>query len=68
MVLAVYYCHGEDIVHRDIKLENFLADTNEDGEIILKLTDFSLACKFEQENPPTAKCGSILSVAPEMLS
>ena len=47
MVLAVDYCHQENIVHRDIKLENFLADTNEDGEIILKLTDFGLACKFE---------------------
>ena len=33
----------------------------------MKLSDFGLATKYEAYNPPTIKCGSILSVAPEML-
>ena len=68
MLLSIDHCHQRNIVHRDVKLENFLVDTNADGNIIIKLSDFGLACKFEKEKPPTTKCGSILSVAPEMLT
>lgn len=68
MLKAIEYCHQNDIVHRDVKMENFLLDSNEDGEIVVKLSDFGLACQFKQELPPTMKCGSILSVAPEMLA
>jgi calcium-dependent protein kinase len=67
MLRSIDHCHRQNIVHRDVKLENFLADTDEAGNIVIKLTDFGLACTFEWEKPPTVKCGSILSVAPEML-
>lgn len=68
MLEAMRYCHDENkIVHRDVKLENFLVDLDEDQNIIVKLSDFGLACKYDAEEPPTTKCGSILSVAPEML-
>ena len=42
-------------------------DTTEDGQILIKLADFGLACEFDEEQPLTTKCGSLLSVAPEML-
>lgn len=67
MLLALRFCHQNHIVHRDIKLENFLVDLDQDQNILVKLSDFGLACKFDKEDPPTTKCGSILSVAPEML-
>jgi len=67
MLKSVEYCHELNIVHRDIKLENFLVDSTKDGKILVKLSDFGLACKFEADRPPTTKCGSVLSVAPEML-
>lgn len=74
MVKAVAHCHSHDIIHRDVKLENFLIDVPDDSnienekEFVVKLTDFGLATKFDQENPPTQKCGSVITVAPEMLS
>lgn len=67
MLKAIEHCHKENIVHRDIKLENFLVDSDETGKVKIKLSDFGLACKFDKDEPPTTKCGSILSVAPEML-
>ena len=67
MLESIQHCHENKIVHRDVKLENFLVDLDEEQNIIVKLSDFGLACKYDPEEPPTTKCGSILSVAPEML-
>ena len=53
MLKSVKYCHEHDIVHRDIKLENFLMDCNPDGKLIVKLTDFGLACHYVASKPPT---------------
>jgi serine/threonine protein kinase len=41
MVCGVQNCHGKMLVHRDIKLENFLV--NQQDQIIL--ADFGWACK-----------------------
>ena len=67
MLKSVEYCHQHSIVHRDIKLENFLVVGTLEGKLQVKLSDFGLATKYEADKPPTTKCGSILSVAPEML-
>lgn len=67
MLQSMQHCHENNIVHRDVKLENFLVDLDEDQNILVKLSDFGLACKYDTEEPPTTKCGSILSVAPEIL-
>lgn len=68
MVESVAYCHKQNLIHRDIKLENFLIDATENGEPIVKLTDFGLACKYDPNDPPSQKCGSLSSVAPEVIS
>ena len=68
MLEAIKYCHDNNIVHRDIKLENFLVDLDEKEQVQIKLSDFGLAFKYDADEPPTTKCGSILSVAPEMLT
>jgi len=40
MIESVSYLHELDILHRDIKLDNFLISKDEKGEILVKLTDF----------------------------
>ena len=68
MLLSVHHCHQKNILHRDIKLENFLIDTSDNDELIVKLADFGLACKLEPDKPQTQKCGSLATAAPEMLA
>ena len=47
MIEAVHYCHQIKIVHRDIKLENFLIDLDQETNTIqIKLTDFGLSKKI----------------------
>ena len=48
MVQAVAYCHSQGIIHRDLKLENFLVDFKDErsNEIVVKLADFGLSEKI----------------------
>ena len=46
MVKSIDFCHKKNVIHRDVKLENFLATTNEHEDIIVKLSDFGLACEY----------------------
>lgn len=66
---AVRYCHSHDIVHRDLKLENFLFETKE-RDSDLKLIDFGLSQYFRPTAPGemlTKSCGTPYYVSPEVL-
>jgi calcium-dependent protein kinase len=66
MLLAINYLHQHNIVHRDIKLENFLyEDQSEDSK--LKLIDFGFSRVWHPHERLQASCGSIQYVAPEVL-
>merc|ERR1719240_817545 len=67
MTKAIQYCHNNDLIHRDVKLENFLLDYTDDGKLVIRLADFGLVCQYRSNEPPTLKCGSLCSIAPEML-
>jgi len=66
MLLVLAYLHGRGIVHRDVKLENFLFD--EPNGDHLKLVDFGLSAFYRAGDAQLqSKCGTIDYVAPEVL-
>lgn len=67
MVQSVVACHQSNVVHRDIKLENFLVDIDENDQVIVKLTDFGIACIYDSNDPPTRQCGTLPGIAPEII-
>lgn len=66
MLGAIRYCHENNIVHRDLKLENFLLDTD-DSNSSLKLIDFGLSAYFEKSKLLQKAVGTPYYVAPEVL-
>ncbi|CDK28817.1 unnamed protein product [Kuraishia capsulata CBS 1993] len=61
---ALDYCHSNNIVHRDLKIENIMINKN--GEI--KLIDFGLSNMFDRLKLLKTYCGSLYFAAPELLS
>lgn len=67
MFSAVNYLHENGIVHRDLKLENFLfEDHNSNSPLIL--IDFGLSRHFNKQERLTQKVGSCYYTAPEVLN
>ena len=67
MIMAVNHLHNLNIVHRDLKTENFLFDST-CATKELKLVDFGLSNKFgSQFEQMHSKVGTIYYVAPEVL-
>lgn len=64
---AVRYLHDNDIIHRDIKLDNILFN-RDDKDLRIVLTDFGLSVNRSKSDPLlTVACGSPYYIAPEML-
>lgn len=63
LLSAVSYCHENGIVHRDLKIENVLIDTNGD----VKLVDFGLSNFYDPSEKLKTFCGSLYFAAPELL-
>jgi len=64
MLLGVQACHQADIVHRDIKPQNFLLGA--DGSTV-KLCDFGLAVKMPRRGKLGGMAGTLPFSSPEML-
>lgn len=58
--------HEQQIIHRDIKLENILINSFKQSGPVIKLTDFGFAKKCQKEERLTDRCGSRYYMAPEV--
>jgi len=65
MLLAINYIHSHGMVHRDLKLENFLYDLK--GSSHLKLIDFGFSHVWDPNIKMHVSCGTLSYVAPEVL-
>ncbi|CAD8203162.1 unnamed protein product [Paramecium octaurelia] len=66
LLLGIKMCHQQNIIHRDMKLENVvLTKTNKPENI--KIIDFGLAI-FNTQNHPFSICGTPGYIAPEILN
>eukprot|EP00427_Karlodinium_veneficum_P051594 CAMPEP_0169358642 /NCGR_PEP_ID=MMETSP1017-20121227/28800_1 /TAXON_ID=342587 /ORGANISM="Karlodinium micrum, Strain CCMP2283" /LENGTH=534 /DNA_ID=CAMNT_0009455741 /DNA_START=9 /DNA_END=1614 /DNA_ORIENTATION=+ len=65
MLLAVNYVHRHGIVHRDLKLENFLYESRSGRH--LKLIDFGFSKFCDTTSRMHTSCGTLAYVAPEVL-
>nr|CAB3254896.1 hormonally up-regulated neu tumor-associated kinase homolog A [Phallusia mammillata] len=69
LVNAVGYLHEKNIVHRDLKVENILLDSDDN----IKIIDFGLSntlthAQRDTSCPLTTQCGSPAYAAPELLA
>lgn len=62
---AIQYCHDKKVVHRDLKLENIMMDSNMNPKII----DFGFTREVETKDKLLETyCGSVAYASPEMVS
>lgn len=66
MLNAVRYLHSKGIIHRDLKLENFLFSSN-DTDSELMMIDFGLSKHFELGEVHKEQVGTPYTCAPEIL-
>ena len=60
MLLAINHLHLNKIMHRDIKLENLMFDSQTQ---CIKIIDFGTARDFDIEEPSQYKCVGTVKIA-----
>jgi MAP/microtubule affinity-regulating kinase len=63
LVNAIAFCHSKNIIHRDIKLENIIVDSN----FNLKLIDFGFGAVSPSNKLQSFFCGTPSYMPPEIV-
>jgi len=63
IVEGICYCHSKNVVHRDIKLENVMIDSENNVKII----DFGFSIAISKDKKLSVYCGTPSYMAPEMI-
>ena len=63
LINVLLYLHSQNISHRDIKIDNMLLDKKNN----LKLIDFGLSTKYNDNSLLNQPCGTVVYAAPEVL-
>ena len=63
LIRSIQHIHNNNIVHRDIKLDNILLDLNGD----IKLCDFGVSSVYSKGELMVQQCGTPAYIAPEIL-
>lgn len=66
MLSAICYCHRKGVSHRDLKLENFIFES-EAADANIKLIDFGLSRKYASITRMNTMVGTPYYIAPEIL-
>lgn len=66
LVDSVYFCHCNNIIHRDLKLENILFESKD--STIIKVVDFGIAGFYSNMKGSESNAGSLRYMAPEVLT
>lgn len=64
---AVSYMHHRNYLHRDLKIENILFQSEDPQDWRVKIIDFGLSVTFAQAYSLREKAGTLYTVAPEVL-
>lgn len=64
MLCAMSYLHAQKIAHRDLKLQNFVYEHKDNDQV--KLIDFGLAKRCDNDKSMSTLCGTQQFMAPEV--
>jgi serine/threonine protein kinase len=67
VLMGLNYMHKKNIIHRDIKLENIVMQTNRKDDLTIKITDFGFAKIFDPAVGLKDILGSPIYMAPEIV-
>jgi calcium-dependent protein kinase len=65
VLLALNYMHAHHVVHRDIKFENIMHESDDRESLSVKVIDFGLAREYHRRFM-TAQVGTLYSMSPEI--
>ena len=62
---SLSYLHQKGYIHRDVKPENYICETEANNRVVLKLIDFGLSSRVDSKRIAVERAGTSFYMAPE---